>query len=207
MKPALFILAAGMSSRYGGLKQLDELGPHGETIMDYSIYDAIWSGFGKLVFVIIVSKYESLIPIEIVYQELDKIPAGYTVPLGREKPWGTNHALLMGKEAIHEPFAVINADDFYRRDSFIALGEYLTKMTDMKNEYCMIGYRLGNTLSKNGTVTRGVCKTGSDGYLLGIVECTSIERVDGEIRFIDEAGKKTVLDENTSVSMGSLHFF
>ena len=130
MKPTLFVLAAGMGSRYGGLKQLDGLGPNGETIMDYSIYDAIRGGFGKLVFVIrktfekdfrekIISKYENHIPVEVVFQELDNLPAGFTCPEGREKPWGTNHAVLMGKDVIKETFAVINADDIYGRDSFV----------------------------------------------------------------------------------------
>ena len=135
MKPTLFVLAAGMGSRYGGLKQLDGLGPNGETIMDYSIFDAIRGGFGKLVFVIrksfekdfrekIISKYENHIPVEVVFQDLNDLPEGFTCPEGREKPWGTNHAVLMGKKVIHEPFAVINADDFYGRDSFAVLGTW-----------------------------------------------------------------------------------
>ena len=134
MKPTLFVLAAGMGSRYGGLKQLDGLGPNGETIMDYSIFDAIRGGFGKVVFVIrkdfeqdfrdkILSKYENHIPVELVFQSLDSLPAGFTCPADRVKPWGTNHAVLMGKEVINEPFAVINADDFYGRDSFAVLGK------------------------------------------------------------------------------------
>ena len=159
MKPTLFVLAAGMGSRYGGLKQLDGLGPNGETIMDYSIYDAIRGGFGKLVFVIrktfekdfrekIISKYENHIPVEVVFQELDNLPAGFTCPEGREKPWGTNHAVLMGKDVIKEPFAVINADDFYGRDSFAVLGKELTAMYGKQNEYCMVGYRVGNKIGR-----------------------------------------------------------
>ena len=139
MKPTLFVLAAGMGSRYGGLKQLDGLGPNGETIMDYSIFDAIRGGFGKLVFVIrkdfendfrnkIISKYENHIPVELVFQSIDDLPAGFTCPEGRTKPWGTNHAVLMGKDVIKEPFAVINADDFYGRDSFAVLGKALSEM-------------------------------------------------------------------------------
>ncbi len=170
MKPTLFVLAAGMGSRYGGLKQLDGVGPSGETIMDYSIYDAVKAGFGKLVFVIrqsfeedfrekIVSKYEKKIPVELVFQELDKLPEGYTSHPDRVKPWGTNHALMMGKEVIHEPFAVINADDFYGRESFQVLSDFLSHMENAQNHYCMIGYRVGNTLSDSGTVARGVCVT------------------------------------------------
>ena len=175
MKPTLFVLAAGMGSRYGGLKQLDGLGPHGETIMDYSIYDAIRSGFGKVVFVIrhdfeadfrskILSKYENHIPTEVVFQSINDLPEGYTCPEGRTKPWGTNHALLMGRNVIKEPFAIINADDFYGQDSFRVMAEQLSKATG-ENEYCMVGFRIGNTMSKSGTVARGICET-KDGYLV-----------------------------------------
>ena len=150
MKPTLFVLAAGMGSRYGGLKQLDGLGPNGETIMDYSIYDAIRGGFGKVVFVIrkdfekdfrdkILSKYENHIPVELVFQALDNLPEGFTCPADRVKPWGTNHAVLMGKDVIKEPFAVINADDFYGRDSFAVLGAALSEMDGKKDDYCMVG--------------------------------------------------------------------
>ncbi|MDR1258111.1 MAG: nucleotidyltransferase [Tannerellaceae bacterium] len=217
MKPTLFVLAAGMGSRYGGLKQLDGLGPNGETIMDYSIFDAMRAGFGKLVFVIrkyfeedfrikIVSKYENHIPVEVVFQELDDLPEGVTVPEGREKPWGTNHAVLMGKKAIFEPFAVINADDFYGRHSFAVLGKQLSAMEGWQNNYCMVGYHIGNTLSDSGYVARGVCETNTEGYLTGVVERTAVERVDGEICFIDEKGKKVVLTENTPVSMNMWGF-
>ena len=212
MKPTLFVLAAGMGSRYGGLKQLDGLGPNGETIMDYSIFDAIRGGFGKLVFVIrksfekdfrekIISKYENHIPVEVVFQDLNDLPEGFTCPEGREKPWGTNHAVLMGKKVINEPFAVINADDFYGRDSFAVLGKQLSEMDGKKNDYCMVGYRVGNTLSESGSVARGVCATNEEGYLTGVVERTAIERIDGDIQFVDENGKKVVLEENTPVSM------
>ncbi|MDF9830333.1 nucleotidyltransferase [Parabacteroides sp. PF5-6] len=217
MKPTLFVLAAGMGSRYGGLKQLDGLGPNGETIMDYSIYDAIRGGFGKLVFVIrkhfeqdfrekIISKYENHIPVEVVFQELDYLPEGFSVPEGREKPWGTNHAVLMGKDVINEPFAVINADDFYGRDSFAVLGKQLSGMAGTQNDYCMVGYRVGNTLSESGSVARGVCETNAEDYLTGVVERTAIEKIDGEIQFIDENGKKVVLDEKTPVSMNMWGF-
>ena len=217
MKPTLFVLAAGMGSRYGGLKQLDGLGPNGETIMDYSIFDAIRGGFGKLVFVIrksfeedfrnkILSKYENHIPCELVFQDLNDLPEGFTCPEGRQKPWGTNHAVLMGKSVIKEPFAVINADDFYGRDSFAVIGKQLSEMGDKQNEYCMVGYRVGNTLSESGSVARGVCETNEAGYLTGVVERTAIERIDGDIQFIDENGQKVVLEENVPGSMNMWGF-
>lgn len=217
MKPTLLVLAAGMGSRYGGLKQLDGLGPNGETIMDYSIFDAIRGGFGKVVFVIrkdfeadfrtkILSKYENHIPVEIVFQSLDKLPEGFTCPEERTKPWGTNHAVLMGKDVINEPFAVINADDFYGRDSFAALGKELVTVAGKKNEYSMVGFRVGNTLSESGSVARGVCDTNADGYLTTVVERTAIERIDGEIQFTDENGKKVVLNDNVPVSMNMWGF-
>lgn len=217
MKSTLFVLAAGMGSRYGGLKQLDGVGPNGETIMDYSIFDAIRGGFGKVVFVIrkdfendfsekILRKYEHHIPVETVFQSLDKLPEGFICPEGRTKPWGTNHAVLMGKDTIKEPFAVINADDFYGRDSFEVIGQELAGAEGKKNDYCMVGFRVGNTLSESGSVARGVCGTNAGGYLTTVVERTAIERIDGEIRFIDENGGKVVLDENTPVSMNMWGF-
>ena len=186
-------------------------------VMDYSIFDAIRGGFGKLVFVIrksfeqdfrekIVAKYENHIPVEVVFQDLNDLPAGFTCPEGRQKPWGTNHALLMGKDVIKEPFAVINADDFYGRDSFAVLGKWLSNMEGKQNQYCMVGYRVGNTLSESGSVARGVCETNAEGYLTGVVERTAIERIDGEIQFKDENGKKVVLEENTPVSMNMWGF-
>ena len=217
MKPTLFVLAAGMGSHYGGLKQLDGLGPNGETIMDYSIYDAIRAGFGKVVFVIrrvfeadfrekIVSKYADRIPVELVFQELDNLPAGFKVPEGREKPWGTNHAVLMGKDVIHEPFAVINADDYYGRESFQVLADYLKSIEGTEGKYAMVGYRVSNTLSESGSVARGVCETNEQGFLTKVTERTKILREeDGVIRFIEEDGK-TALDENTSVSMNMWAF-
>ena len=217
MKPTLFVLAAGMGSRYGGLKQLDGVGPNGETIMDYSIFDAIRSGFGKLVFVIrkdfeedfrskIVSKYENHIPVEVVFQSLYDLPEGFVCPPERTKPWGTNHAIMMGKEAIDEPFAVINADDFYGHNSFETLGTALTAVSGKQNEYCMVGFRVGNTMSESGSVARGVCETDHKGYLTTVVERTAIERIDGKIQFTDENGKNCVLDENTPVSMNMWGF-
>ncbi|MGL5228625.1 MAG: sugar phosphate nucleotidyltransferase [Bacteroidales bacterium] len=217
MKPTLFVLAAGMGSRYGGLKQLDGLGPHGETIMDYSIYDAVRAGFGKVVFVIrhsfeqdfknkIVKKYESVVPVEIVFQELEYLPEGFTLNPERVKPWGTNHAVLMGKDVIKEPFAVINADDFYGRESFQILADYLKEMTGKTNQYCMIGYRVGNTLSESGAVARGVSATDSEGYLTEVVERTHIERVGGQVQYQDEKGTMVSIPDNTPVSMNMWGF-
>ena len=212
MKPTLFLLAAGMGSRYGGLKQLDGLGPNGETIMDYSIYDAIQAGFGKLVFVIrkdfeqefrekIISKYEGHIPCELVFQDLDNLPEGFTCPAERTKPWGTNHAVMMGAEAIKEPFAVINCDDFYGRDSFKVMGQFLAALPEgAKNIYSMVGFRVGNTLSESGTVSRGLCTTNDKNLLTSVVERTKIQRFDGEVKYLD--GEEWVATpENTPASM------
>lgn len=213
MKPTLFVLAAGMGSRYGGLKQLDGLGPHGETIMDYSIYDALRAGFGKVVFVIrrdfekdfrekIISKYEGHIPVEVVFQSTDALPEGYTCPADRTKPWGTNHAVLMGKDAIREPFAVINADDFYGRNAFEVIAKELSRPHTRKGDYCMVGFRVGNTMTEHGSVARGVCSTSSDGNLSGVVERTAISYdPDHRIVFTDENGQVQTLDPNTPVSM------
>lgn len=217
MKPTLFVLAAGMGSRYGGLKQLDGLGPSGETIMDYSIYDAIKSGFGKLVFVIrksfekefvdkVASKYSKHIPVEVVFQELDDLPEGFTVHPDRVKPWGTNHAVLMGKDVIKEPFAVINADDFYGRDAFEKLAVFLSKLDGSKNHYCMVGYRLQNTLSESGAVARGVCDKDSNDFLTSVVERTHIERKDGIVQYKDAENYWYELPENAPVSMNMWGF-
>ena len=217
MKPTLFVLAAGMGSRYGGLKQLDGLGPGGETIMDYSIYDAVNAGFGKLVFVIrksfeeefrekIVRKYEQKIPVELVFQELDMLPEGFTPHPERVKPWGTNHAVMMGKEVIHEPFVVINADDFYGRESFKVLADFLTTLQESENKYCMVGYRVGNTLSESGTVARGVCETDTNGNLTGVVERTQVMRVDGKVSYKDENDHWVAIDDHTPVSMNMWGF-
>ncbi len=217
MKPTLFVLAAGMGSRYGGLKQLDGLGPNGETIMDYSVFDAIRAGFGKIVFVIrkdfendfrsiVLKKYEGKVPCEVCFQSIDKVPAGCTYNKERTKPWGTNHAVLMAKDIIKEPFAVINADDFYGKESFEVLAQFLCSVEGKQNAYCMAGYRVGNTLSENGSVSRGVCKTDADGFLTDVVERTSIERINGNIVFKDENGELVQLQENTPVSMNMWAF-
>ncbi len=213
MKPTLLVLAAGMGSRYGGLKQLDPLGPQGQTIMDYSIYDAIQAGFGKIVFVIrkdfeqdfrekILSKYEGHIPVEVVFQSIDKLPEGYTCPADRTKPWGTNHAVMMGSEVINEPFAVINADDFYGRDAFKVIAADLTRKRDRKGDYSMVGFRVGNTMTENGSVSRGVCSTDADKNLTTVVERTAIAYdPEGRIVFTDENGVEQTLDPATPVSM------
>lgn len=218
MKPTLVLLAAGMGSRYGGLKQLDGLGPNGETIMDYSIYDAIKAGFGKIVFVIrkdfeqefrekVLSKYEGHIPAEVCYQSLDALPEGFTVPEGREKPWGTNHAVMMAKDLIHEPFCVINCDDFYNRDSFMVIGKFLADLPDNStNTYAMVGFRVGNTLSENGTVARGVCSKDANDLLTTVVERTEIMRVDGKVSYKDENGDWVAIEDNTPVSMNMWGF-
>ncbi|MBO7294100.1 MAG: nucleotidyltransferase [Bacteroidaceae bacterium] len=213
MKPTLFLLAAGMGSRYGGLKQLDKLGPNGETIMDYSIYDAINAGFGKLVFVIrkdfeqdfrdiVLKKYESKIPCELVFQALDALPEGFTCPADRQKPWGTNHAVMMGKDVIKEPFAVLNCDDFYDRDAFQVMGKFLSELPEgSTGNYAMVGFRVGNTLSESGTVSRGVCETNEQKLLTSVVERTKIQRFDGVVKYQDENGEWVAISDNTPVSM------
>ena len=213
MKPTLFLLAAGMGSRYGGLKQLDGLGPNGETIMDYSIYDAINAGFGKLVFVIrkefeqefrekIISKYEGHIPCELVFQGLDCLPEGFTCPEERTKPWGTNHAVMMGASVIKEPFAVINCDDFYGRDSYQVMGKFLSELPEgSKNTYAMVGFRVGNTLSESGTVSRGLCATNDKQQLTSVVERTKIQRMDGEVKYLDENETWVSTADTTPTSM------
>ena len=217
MKPTLFVLAAGMGSRYGGLKQLDGLGPNGETIMDYSIYDAIKAGFGKIVFVIrksfeadfkevVVNKFKNLIDVEVVFQDISNVPAGCTYIAEREKPWGTNHAVLMGKDVIKEPFAVINADDFYGQESFAVLADFLRSVEGKQNEYCMVGYHVGNTLSESGSVSRGVCEVNENGNLTNVVERTHIEDKGGAIIYLDEKGEEVAIPANTPVSMNMWGF-
>ena len=218
MKPTLLLLAAGMGSRYGGLKQLDGLGPNGETIMDYSIYDAVKAGFGKIVFVIrkdfeqdfrekVLSKYEGHVPAELCFQSLDALPADFTCPEGRVKPWGTNHAVLMAKDVIKEPFCVINCDDFYNRDAFMVIGKFLAELPEgSKNRYAMVGFRVGNTLSENGTVARGICSKDNEENLTTVVERTEIMRVDGPVCYKDEQGQWVAVEDNTPVSMNMWGF-
>lgn len=194
MKPTLLVLAAGMGSRYGGLKQMDGLGPHGETIIDYSIHDAVEAGFGKVVYIVresfkdqmaahVKEKYAGVKtidgkPLEFVFvtQELDKIPAPFTVPQERVKPWGTAHAVLMAKDVIHEPFAVINGDDFYGKESFKILGDWCRAHENTKGQYCIVGFELENTLSENGSVSRGICSYDANGNLTDVAEHLEIAK-------------------------------
>ena len=212
MKPTLLILAAGMGSRYGGLKQMDGLGPNGEAIIDYSIYDAIRAGFGKIVFVIRHSfaemfkehfqakKFGGNVEFEFVYQELEYLPEGYSVPEGRVKPWGTNHAVMMAKDVIKEPFAVINADDFYGKESYQTMADYLRSIEGTQGNYSMIGYRLENTLSDFGSVSRGICTTDANSLLTSVTERTAISRKGDKVVF-EEGDKETELDPVCPVSM------
>ena len=218
IKPTLLVLAAGMGSRYGSLKQMDGVGPNGEAIIDYSVYDAIRAGFGKVVFVIRHSfeadfkevfnaeRFGHKIEVEYVFQELDYLPEGFTLPEGRVKPWGTNHAVMMAAKAINEPFAVINADDFYGRTAYVTIGDYLKQLADSEGRYCMVGYQVSKTLSENGTVSRGVCSIDEEKFLTSIVERTKIERnAEGTIVFHD-LGEDEALEENTPVSMNLFGF-
>ena len=212
MKPALVVLAAGMGSRYGGLKQLDALGPSGETIMDYSVFDAIRAGFGKVVFIIrkdfeddfrrlVLKKYEGHVQTEVVFQSINDLPEGFKCPDDRTKPWGTNHAVLMAKDVINEPFCVINADDFYGRDCFAVMGKFLSSLpAGSKNVYSMVGFRVANTLSENGKVSRGVCEVNAQRHLTTVVERTEIIRRENGVCYKD--GEDWVrIDDNTPVSM------
>lgn len=217
IKPTLLVLAAGMGSRYGSLKQMDGVGPNGEAIIDYSVYDAIRAGFGKVVFVIRHSfeadfkevfnaeRFGNKIEVEYVFQELDYLPEGFTLPEGRVKPWGTNHAVMMAAKVINEPFAVINADDFYGRTAYATISDYLKQLANSEGRYCMVGYQVSKTLSENGTVSRGVCTVDDEGNLRGMVERTQIERVDGTIVFHD-GGADEPLAEETPVSMNLFGF-
>ena len=212
--PTLLVLAAGMGNRYGGLKQIDPVGPGGETIMDYSIYDALRAAFGRLVFVIrkdielqfkqaVGARFEKRIPVEYVFQELEKLPPGFSVPAGRTKPWGTMHAILMAASAINEPFAVINADDYYGPEGYRALAQHLQVGTV---DYAMVGYVLRNTLSDFGPVSRGVCQVSNDDFLQSVVELTNIERDGAYARNTDIAGRITRLTGNEVASMNMWGF-
>ena len=217
MKPALLVLAAGMGSRYGGLKQLDGVGPCGETIMDYSVFDAVRAGFGKVVFVIrkhfredfekiIVSKYKDLIEIELVEQELDKLPEGFTLNPEREKPWGTGHATLMATGAINTPFAVINADDFYGAQSFKALADFLKEQFGKKGKFSMVGFYLNKTLSESGEVSRGICSVNEENYLTTVEEHHKVKEENGVITGIGMNGELHELDNNAYASMNMWGF-
>ncbi len=214
ISPTLLVLAAGMGSRYGGLKQMDPVGPGGETIMDYSIFDALRAGFGKIVFVIrkdieqqfktmIGARFEKRIAVEYVFQELDSLPQGFSVPAGRTRPWGTTHAILVAASAVQEPFAVINADDFYGAESYRALAQHLQSGTA---DYAMVGFVLRNTFSDFGTVARGVCRVTKDDFLQDVVELTKIERDGACARNTDTAGRVTGLTGDEIVSMNMWGF-
>ena len=215
-KPVLVVMAAGMGSRYGGLKQIDPVGVCGEAILDFSLFDAYAAGFETAVIIIkeeikddfmemVGSRLEKC-PMEIryAYQELDKLPEGYEVPEGRTKPWGTSHAILCAREAIDgAPFAVVNADDYYGQDAYKVIYDFLANNEDgEKFSYCMVGYELGKTVTDNGSVARGVCVTSEDGYLVTVTERTRIEKYEGGIHFTEDDGATwTELTEETTVSM------
>ena len=215
-KPTLVILAAGIGSRYGGLKQLDTFSEQGDTILDFSIYDAIQAGFGKVVFIIRKSieadfkaffnpKLEGKIEVEYVFQEIDNIPEKYK-DNNRQKPWGTGHALLMAKDVISENFAVINADDFYGRAAFVGIAEALRNIDKNSSNFNMMGYVLKNTISEYGFVSRGECNVNKNGFLTGITERTHIEKIDGILKFKESDGVLKPISEDTIVSMNFFGF-
>jgi UTP-glucose-1-phosphate uridylyltransferase len=216
MKPTLLILAAGMGSRFGGLKQVEPVGPNGEAIIDYSIYDAIKAGFGKVVFIIRESfsdafkenfdaKLKGKIEVEYVYQELDMLPEGFKLPEGREKPWGTAHAILVAKNVINEPFCALNADDFYGFNAYKAMAKFLTESEDSM-EYSMVGYKLNDTLSEFGSVSRGICGEDENNNLVKIVETLKIIKRGNEIISIENDGSETLLTGNEIASMNNWGF-
>ena len=214
-KPVLVVLAAGMGSRYGGLKQMDPVGGHGQSIIDYSIYDARRAGFEKVIFVIkheieadfkelVGSRISRGIRVEYAYQSLDDLPAGYQVPAGRKKPWGTTHAVLAARDLIDGPFAVINADDYYGPEAYRIIFDYLSTHADEPAgcRYAMAGYLLGNTVTEHGSVARGVCRVDADGVLEDVVERTQIEKDGKDARFTEDGGQTwTPLPGSTLVSM------
>ena len=225
MKPTLLVLAAGMGSRYGGLKQMDGLGPNGETIIDYSIYDAVQAGFGKVVYIVreyfkeqfeetVKQKYSHVkcldgepLQFQFVTQELNKIPAKYTLNPERQKPWGTAHAVLMAKDVIREPFAVINGDDYYGKDSFRILGDWLRAHENTKGQYCIVGFELDNTLSESGGVSRGICTADAEGELTHVEEHHNIALAqDGKVYGDNSKGEKVVLDGKALCSMNMWGF-
>jgi len=216
-KPTLVVLAAGMGSRYGGLKQIDPVGPHGEFIIDYSVFDAHRAGFGKVVFIIrkdiekdfkeqIGSRYDGIIPVEYAYQDLDDLPGGYERPEGRTKPWGTGHAVWAARNAVNEPFAVINADDFYGESGFALLADWLVKCRPDSADFSMCGFTLEKTLSDHGTVSRGICSRDGQGLLEDVEEHTGIGRADGEISGKNGKGETIAFRGDEIVSMNMWGF-
>jgi len=218
MNTTLLILAAGMGSRYGGMKQVDPFGPSGETITDYSIYDAYRAGFNRFVFVIspkmeedfktnYVKKFPSHIKVDYVIQSIDHIPEGFSMPADRVKPWGTGHAVLMAKDAIKEPFAVINADDYYGRESYQIMNDFLVGTSEENTgHYCMVGFELRKTVSEHGSVARGVCQVDDQGFLIGMVERTKIYLQNGGIVYEDEDSSTHPLQNLETVSMNLFGF-
>ncbi len=215
MKPTLVLLAAGMGSRYGGLKQLDPMGPNGETLMDYSVFDAIRANFGKVVFIIrkdieeafkqqIGSKYEKFIPVEYAFQALDDLPCGFSVPEGRVKPWGTGHAIYAARNVVKGPFVVINADDFYGQDGYEKLSKFLS--SGNSNEFAMCGFKMKNTASENGSVSRGLCTIDEQGNLTDVVEHTKIFKEDGKYISRLDDGSSVEIDADAVVSMNMWGF-
>ena len=214
-KPVLVVLAAGMGSRYGGLKQMDSVAGHGQSIIDYSIYDARRAGFEKVIFVIKRALEEDFrrlvgdriargIQVEYAFHELDDLPAGYAVPAGRKKPWGTTHAVLAARDLIHGPFAVINSDDYYGPEAFRLIYDFLSTQDEaaVPQRYAMVSYLLGNTVTDNGSVARGVCRVGEDGLLREVVEHTRIEKDGSDARSTLDGGETWVpLPGSTPVSM------
>jgi len=213
MKPTLLVLAAGMGSRYGGLKQMDPMGPHGETVLDYSVFDAIRSGFGRVIFIIredfeaafkqsVGARFADRIQVDYVFQKLSDLPEGFSVPEGREKPWGTAHAVRAARNAVKEPFAVINADDFYGRDAYARAAEFLIKEANNPDAMAMVGYPLENTLSDYGTVNRGICKLDASGALAEVEEYVNIGREeDGHVRGVGLNGERRIIPTGSPVSM------
>ncbi|MDP2915089.1 MAG: nucleotidyltransferase [Candidatus Aminicenantes bacterium] len=212
MKPTLVVLAAGIGNRYGGLKQMDQVGPSGETIVDYSIYDAVRAGFGKVVFVIrksiekefnevFLSRLKKRIDIDYVFQELEDIPKGLFVPAGRVKPWGTSHAVLVSEPKVDGPFAAINADDFYGAQAYAVMADFLRDLRGDEGMFALVGYQLGTALSEHGTVARGVCEVDEKGFLWTIVERTCIEKTADGVKFLDDSGKEVRLTGRETVSM------
>jgi hypothetical protein len=217
MNPTLLVLAAGMGSRYGGLKQIDPMGPSGETLLDYSVFDAIRAGFDRVVFVIrpdfeeafrehVLSRFSDRIETATVFQTLDMLPEGFSVPAGREKPWGTTHAILCAREAVTAAFAMINADDFYGRESFAVLGPRLAELSVESTAYCMVGFTLARTLSPHGTVARGVCRTDDRGFLTDIQELTGVGHVAGKGLYGQGSSGEVNLTGQEPVSMNMWGF-
>lgn len=215
-RPTLLVLAAGQSSRYGSLKQVESFGPHGETMIDYAVYDAIKAGFGKVIFVIsksiegefknlMLSKFSDKIEVDFVSQALDFLPQGYSIPPGREKPWGTAHAVLVAASEIKEPFAVINADDYYGYESFKLVADFL-KGNNGSMEYGLVGFQLQNTLSEHGAVSRGICEINEEGELESVTEQVHIAQTEKEIIAKEEDGKEILLSGNEKVSMNLMGF-